>query len=43
MKKLIIPAFVLTVVQSTASAAPGTASGPSDALDRVRRHDPERT
>jgi hypothetical protein len=29
MKKLIIPAFVLTVVQSTALAAPGTASGPS--------------
>jgi hypothetical protein len=29
MKKLIIPAFVLTVVQSTALAAPDTASGPS--------------
>src|SRR5215475_13698951 len=29
MKKLIIPAFVLTVVQSTALAAPATASGPS--------------
>jgi hypothetical protein len=29
MKKLIIPALALTVVQSTALAAPGTASGPS--------------
>src|SRR5262249_11072389 len=29
MKKLIIPAFVLPVRQSTAVAAPGTASGPS--------------
>ena len=33
MKKLIIPALIpalaLTVVQTTASAAPGTASGPS--------------
>ena len=29
MKKLIIPALALSVVQSTALAAPGTASGPS--------------
>jgi hypothetical protein len=29
MKKLIIPALALTVVQSTALAAPGTASGPN--------------
>jgi hypothetical protein len=29
MKKLIISALALTVVQTTASAAPGTASGPS--------------
>jgi hypothetical protein len=29
MKKLIIPALALTFVQTTASAAPGTASGPT--------------
>src|SRR5262245_38059971 len=29
MKKLVIPALALTVVHSTAFAAPGTASGPS--------------
>src|SRR5258707_12118036 len=29
MKKLIIPALALTVVQNTAFAAPGTATGPT--------------
>jgi hypothetical protein len=29
MKKLIIPALALTILQNTASAAPGTATGPT--------------
>jgi hypothetical protein len=36
MKKLIIPALALTILQNTASAAPGTATGPT----AIAQHSP---